>query len=95
MRMARELTDDELMNLVVDPAVERIFRDGELDSVRMIREDDGSLLVEFTAGDEQVGSWLHVPDVEISVEELTERVVSDLQDFVAQSSFAWGELRGE
>ncbi|MBE4694338.1 hypothetical protein M3G00_03695 [Brevibacterium casei] len=95
MRMAHELTDAELMELVVQPAIDRIFHEGELDSVELFREDDGSLLAEFIAGDEQAGSWLHTPGVEISVEDLAERVVSDLQDFVAESSFGWGELRGE
>lgn len=32
---------------------------------------------------------------ELTVEDLAERVFSDLQDFVAESSFGWGELRGE
>lgn len=95
MRMAHELTDAELMELVVQPAVDRIFHEGELDNVELISEDDGSLLAEFTAGDEQAGSWLRTPGVEITVEDLAEQVFSDLQDFVAESSFGWGELRGE
>ncbi|GAA3837723.1 hypothetical protein KACC15558_19810 [Brevibacterium ammoniilyticum] len=87
------------MERIVQPAIDRILREGELDRLDLVEEPRGRnfLLVRVTACGEEFELALHVPlaGAEEEIADMAERFFSDLQDFVAESSFAWGELRGE
>lgn len=51
--------------------------------------DDETLLV-FRTFDEQGGSWMQGRE---TATQMVERFRSELQDFVAESRFGWGQLR--
>lgn len=99
MTRAPRLRDDQIMERIVRPAIDRILREGELDRLDLVEESRGRnfLLVRVTACGEEFELALHVPLAgdEEEIADMAERFFSELQDFVAESSFAWGELRGE
>ncbi|ALE04644.1 hypothetical protein AL755_03215 (plasmid) [Arthrobacter sp. ERGS1:01] len=89
--------------LAARPALEAILTPNELEHTRMdvvtakgepvtsstiISAD---LLLRVFVYDEQMGFWLYPPE---GADGFTARLRSELQDFVAESSFGWGELRG-
>lgn len=49
------------------------------------------LLLRVFVYDEQMGFWLYPPE---GINGFMARLRSELQDFVAESGFGWGELRG-
>ncbi len=99
MTRAPRLRDDQIMERIVRPAIDRILREGELDRLDLVEESRGRnfLLARVTACGEQFEIRIHAPlaDDEEEIADMAERFFSDLQDYVAESSFAWGELRGE
>lgn len=89
--------------LAARPALEAILTPKELEHTSMdvvtttgepvtpstiISED---LLLRVFVYDEQIGFWLYPPE---DANGFTARLRSELQDFVAESGFGWGELRG-
>ncbi|WP_207343649.1 hypothetical protein [Arthrobacter sp. E3] len=54
----------------------------------IISED---LLLRVFVYDEQIGFWLYPPE---DTNGFIARLRRELQDFVAESGFGWGELRG-
>ncbi len=93
MTMVSDLTNDELMAVVVRPAIERLFRDGEIDGVELEERADGHVLVHVRAGEDECGIYLRTPGAEVTVDHQAELIVGELQDFIAESSFGWGQLR--
>lgn len=57
-------------------------------SSTIVSED---LLLRVVVFDEEMGFWLYPPE---DASGFTARLRSELQDFVAESGFGWGELRG-
>lgn len=53
----------------------------------MISED---LLLRIFVYDDEMGFWLYPPE---DVTGFTDRLRSELQDFVAESGFGWGQFR--
>ncbi len=88
------MTEDErLLEYVVWPAVRALFRPHEIDDVR-VEEVDGQLRSVVVANNESADwTWLR-GDWETETDaRLRERLVSDLQDFIAESRFGWGTWR--
>jgi hypothetical protein len=53
-------------------------------------ENESELWLHVSVGDE----WFDLPiDGEVTTDELVEHVASSLQDWVAESTFGWGQLR--
>lgn len=93
---------DILCSKVAWPAVAAVLHPDELTSFKIevrAQRGDGDFAVTLTvlAKSERYvdvvyeSSWLDLGDHPI--EYLRERLVSNLQDFVAESEFGWGELR--
>lgn len=85
----------ETLRTVVLPAIEAVFRDGELDSMD-IRVEGDSVHLDLTAQGEtyfdevvQAGVPAHI------VNDWGERLRSNLVDFVAESRFGWGQNRDD
>ena len=98
MTRTPRLRDDQVMERIVRPAVDRILRDGELDRLDIIEGRSRNLIdVRITVGDEVFILPVTVPraDDDEEIAEMAQHFFDMLQDFVAESSFAWGELRGE
>ena len=79
------LTPDELEHTHIDVVTER----GEPVTSSTIASAD--LLLRVFVFDEEIGFWLYPPE---GADGFTARLRSELQDFVAESGFGWGELRG-
>ncbi|RAE90624.1 hypothetical protein DN545_40070 [Burkholderia multivorans] len=97
MTRTPRLRDDQVMERIVRPAVDRILRDGALDGLDIIEGRSRNLIdVRITVGDEVFTLPLTVPDADDDEEiaEVAQHFFDMLQDEVAESSFAWGELRG-
>ncbi|RAA70255.1 hypothetical protein DN468_31405 [Burkholderia multivorans] len=97
MTRTPRLRDDQVMERIVRPAVDRILRDGELDGLDIIEGRSRNLIdVRITVGDEVFTLPLTVPgaDDDEEIAEVAQHFFDMLQDEVAESSFAWGELRG-
>ncbi|GAA5229582.1 hypothetical protein [Arthrobacter cryoconiti] len=89
--------------LAAQPALEAILTPIELERTRLDvvttkREPvtastivSADLLLRVFVYDEQMGFWLYPPE---GINGFTTRLHSELQDFVAESGFGWGELRG-
>ena len=98
MTRSPRLRDDQLMERIVRPAVDRILRDGELDRLEIIEGRSRNLIdVRITVGDEVFILPVTVPraDDDEEIADMAQHFFDMLQDFVAESSFGWGELRGE
>ncbi|MFC8304332.1 hypothetical protein ACFUCV_11675 [Specibacter sp. NPDC057265] len=79
------LTPDELERTHLDVVTAK----GEpVTSSTIVSED---LLLRVFVFDEKMGFWLYPPE---STDGFTARLRSEFQDFVAESGFGWGELRG-
>jgi hypothetical protein len=88
--------------LAARPALEAILTPNELEHTRMdVVTAKGEpvalptiisehLLLRVFVYDEEMGFWLYPPE---GVSGFTARMRSELQDFVAESGFDWGELR--
>lgn len=83
----------EAMAEVVVPVLRDLLRDGEVDSVS-VGWVDGELWLEATLRGETFRDPLSArSDPPWSVPAARERLTSDLQDFIAESAFGWGEQR--
>ena len=93
----------EEISLAARPALEAILTPNELERTHLdvvttrdepvksstsISED---LLLRVIVCDEEMRFWLYPPEGAYG---FTARLRSELQDFVAESGFGWGELRG-
>lgn len=85
----------DTLRTVVLPALEAVFRDGEMDSVE-VRVEGDSVHLALTAQSEayfdevvQAGVPAHI------VSDWGERLRSNLVDFVAESRFGWGQNRDD
>lgn len=79
------LTPDELECTHLDV----LTAQGEpVTSSTIVSED---LLLRVVVFGEEMGFWLYPPE---GSDGFTARLRSELQDFVAESGFGWGELRG-
>ncbi|MCU4297618.1 hypothetical protein D3I60_11090 [Brevibacterium permense] len=96
-RHVDDCTDEKLMESVVRPAVERIFKPGEIDDARLVPDsiEPRNLVYRITVGDEEFEPRVREHEFDHTVEFVAQQFFDDLQDYVAESSFAWGELRGE
>ncbi|WP_146070346.1 hypothetical protein [Arthrobacter sp. GMC3] len=88
--------------LAARPALDAILTPNEIECTRVdvvtskfepvqsstLVSDD--LLLRVIVYDEAMGFWLYPPE---DVDGFTARLRSELQDFVAESGFGWGELR--
>ena len=64
----------------------RLLTTEELDSIRIV-DRDGGAFIEVMAGGEQLLSFIGNGD------DLVERFLSDLQDFISETRFGWGQWR--
>jgi hypothetical protein len=89
-----ELAD--VASAVVAPALRAVFKPGEVSSfaLRVTDELEGSVALSLTAHGETF-DYLVVQStvLDMSAEQWSERLRSLLVDFVAESSFGWGENR--
>ena len=84
-------TPDQVLAEIVTPALEVLTRPGEVTSVRVWDEDE-FVMAEVRFGEERFAShaWqagVSPPDTWLG------KFASDIQDFVAESRFAWGSWR--
>lgn len=93
-RDVRDCTDDELMEAFVKPTIERIFKPGEIDEARFVRIGR-DLVYRITVGDDVFYPLVRPHGVGFTVGNVGQQFFDDVQDDVAESYFAWGELRGE
>lgn len=90
----------ELADVLRDvvPVVLALTRPGEVESVSVHFEEQprgGALLLEITLVGEQFRWFAWTPGQRSeSSRERQDRLASELQDFIAESRFGWGELRG-
>lgn len=83
----------EMIVDVVMPVLSGMTHGDEVDSVS-VGWADGQLWLEAVLRGETFREPLWVPsDPPWSVGTARERLISDLQDFIAESKFGWGELR--
>ena len=78
---------------VVLPAIEAVFRDGELDSVDVRVEGDAVHLVVTVQGEAYFDEVVQAGVLGQSMPDWGERLRSNLVDFVAESRFGWGQNR--
>lgn len=83
----------EVLGTVVLPVLRQLTRDGEVDGVE-VGWVDGELLLAITLRGETFRDPVWAPsDPPWSPETARERIASDLQDFIAESRFGWGQQR--
>lgn len=89
---------------VVDPVLARMLKPGELERVNLKRgrydhaprsdENYDELIVNLVVAGEMFGTAiLYAEDDRGDLEAMRDRLVDHWQDFIAESSFGWGELR--
>ncbi|MCF2571609.1 hypothetical protein [Brevibacterium sp. UCMA 11754] len=93
-RYVEDCTDKELLETFVKPTIERIFKPGEIDDARLVRSDR-DLIYRITVGGDVFYPIVRPHGNGFSVESVGQQFFDDVQDDVAESYFAWGELRGE
>lgn len=79
------LAPDELERTQLDVVT---TKDEPVTSSTVVSED---LLLRVVVYDEEMRFWLYPPE---GAKGFTARLRSELQDFVAESGFGWGQLRG-
>lgn len=78
---------------IVLPALEAVFRQGEVEDLRL-RERDGSLHISLTAvGESFEDEVVQASAPGESADDWRERLRSNFVDFVAESRFGWGQNR--
>lgn len=93
-RYIEDCTDEELMEAFVRPTIERIFQPGEIDDAQLVHVDR-DLVYRITVGNDVFYPLVRPQGEGFTVESVGQQFFDDVQDDVAESSFAWGELRGE
>ncbi|WP_193073024.1 hypothetical protein [Brevibacterium sp. FME37] len=80
---------------IVFPALQRLLKEGELDGVSI--ESDGPnlrmLWGRFCVRGERIRVLVSDSDITESLEEAKQRFYEQLQSEIAETTFAWGELR--
>ncbi|KQQ27954.1 hypothetical protein [Frondihabitans sp. Leaf304] len=95
---------DEIVPSAVLPAIATLLTPSERASVKIRIVDwegadvsgetpigENELMLEVTVLGEACGQYLFAPE---SVEEFERRFYNGLQDFISESTFGWGQLRG-
>jgi hypothetical protein len=82
----------DLLDEVVSPVLRVLTRAGELEAVTVERTG-GEVRLELTLRGEIFRTTLWSPAVEEAAADARDRLASDLQDFIAESRFAWSESR--
>lgn len=77
---------------VLVPVLAQLLRPGELERVDL-RQDDSTVWAELTLRGEVAHLWVWTGENALSDAALRARMASDLQDFIAESTFAWGQWR--
>lgn len=86
----------DVADVVVLPAVRAVFKDSEVSALEVHVSDqlEGSVELSLTARGEVFRDYVVQGHVQgMSAEEWSERLRSNLVDFVAESRFGWGENR--
>lgn len=97
---SRRRTKDVLSDLefvrreIVDPVLARVFEEGELERVKLSRTRYGWVRVWIVARGESCNVTISDDDHTDTVGDARAYFMSDVQDFVAESDFGWGQLRG-
>lgn len=87
---------DELLGAVVAPVVAALLPDDDVEELSLYREvDDGPhVVLRVVAAGETFRFFVRAPgQAPESADDLRHRLAEDLQDFVAESSFGWGQQR--
>lgn len=79
---------------IVDPVLSRLFVEGELERVRVARTGNGWAKVTIVACGESTRATIADDDQGEPVGDARAQFMSDVQDFIAESEFGWGQLRG-
>ncbi len=85
----------EILRAVVLPAIEAVFRDGELDSVDVRMEGDSVHVVLTAEGEVYFDDVVQADVSGQNMADWRERLRSNLVDFVAESRFGWGQNRDD
>lgn len=83
-----------LLEKLVTPAVQELMRVDEVRGVSVRRRRGGDIVTVIDTVAEPLELLLWYEGSDETLDETAARVRSDLQDSLAESSFAWGELRG-
>lgn len=79
---------------ILAPVLGALLSHDEVDSIHITRSDSGQLTLHLSACGEPSSFYLWAPDwSRESDAEVRRRLASELQDFIAESTFAWGERR--
>ncbi|WP_309132294.1 hypothetical protein [Brevibacterium sp.] len=85
--------DYDRIDEIALPALQRLLKPGELQSLSFEYSHKGELRAQMKIGEDRLSIRLSDPEVEETREEAAQRFYEDLQDFLATSELAWGELR--
>ena len=92
--MCEILSEDELgatsIRVTRETALDPITRLEDVSALDAEDELDDDTLLQFTVFDERGGSWMQGRE---TAADMHRRFRSELQDFVAESRFGWGQLR--
>ncbi|WP_370617000.1 hypothetical protein [Mumia sp. Pv 4-285] len=79
---------------IVTPVVQHMLRPSEVTSIHLDRTRQGEIVLTLgTADTNPARFFLYQPGVEQTVDEARLVFADQLQDHIAESSFAWAELR--
>ncbi|MCW2814532.1 MAG: hypothetical protein JWN84_1987 [Nocardioides sp.] len=84
----------DVLHTVVEPALRAVFAAHEVTSVHLFVAERGGYAVRVTVAGETYEDWVveaGAPDT--SLDDWSERLRSNLVDFVAESRFGWGQDR--
>lgn len=87
-------SNDQIIDEIVSPVTNRLMKKSEIKNVSINRSGNGDVLAIIETLAEPLYLLIWYRGNEETVEETLFRVHSDLQDDLAESSFAWGEKRG-
>jgi len=86
------VTPTRVLSEIVVPVLDEMTQPGEVSSVRVFQRGEHDVAVEVDFKGETFSCWLIQPGIKDPVPPLGS-FASDLQDFIAESTAAWGELR--
>lgn len=97
MLLSRPIHLAGVLEHIVSPVLQSMLRAQELDMIELVSTpspNGGAIALHLRACDEEFTWFVIVPgqDPE-TVEDARTRLASELQDFIAESAFAWGQLR--
>ena len=82
----------DLLDDVVSPVLRALLRDGELEALS-VEHTGGEVQLELTLRGEIFRTTLWSASIDEPPADTRDRLASDLQDFIAESRFAWGDQR--